>query len=172
MRMMFLSVLVFVAACGGDAAESDSGVKKARVSVQTGADGLTTEQRNVKRRVEEDNRPGAIKHLYLVSAYSGDVILYSTVKGKVTSGGKRLSPYAVTEKNDTGWGGYKFNGQTTLEVLQDDGTYGSSCEYLYWWDQRDNYYQIYVSGGTIPIVSATPLRFPKVVVSVEADVEK
>ena len=76
-------------------AKSSSGVNKATAKVTVGADGLTTEQRNVKQRVEEDNKEGAIKHLYVISAYSGQVIIYSTVRGKVTSGNKRLTPSKV-----------------------------------------------------------------------------
>lgn len=69
-----------------------SGVKETSVQVETDINGLTAEQKNVKERLIEDNKPGAIKHFYLLSAYSGQVLMYSTVKGKVTSSGKRLSP--------------------------------------------------------------------------------
>ena len=70
--------------------KSTSGVKKATAHVKVGGDGNTNEQRNVLKRLEMDNQPGSIKHLYVISAMSGQTIIYSTVKGKVTSSGKRL----------------------------------------------------------------------------------
>src|SRR3989344_5340437 len=97
-----LAVLVSIVALGfftGCDVQSDaqpqsaSGVKMAEVKVQTNPDGLTTEQQNIKERLLEDNKPGSVKHFYVISAYSGQVIIYSTVRCKVTSGGKRLTPY-------------------------------------------------------------------------------
>lgn len=148
---------------------SDSGVSKARARVTTGADGLTTEQRNVKARVEEDNKPGAIKHLYLISPMSGDVLLYSTVHGKVTSGGKRLSPTTVVTGGSGEWRerGYRFDGKETSEVLQDDGTYGSSNPYIFWWDMRGVYHQHFIGSAEIH-VSSEPMNFPKIILNLEA----
>lgn len=155
--------------------QSASGVQKATVRVVVGADGLTAEQRNVSNRLQEDNKPGAIKHLYVISPYSGQVILYSTVKGKVTSGGKRLTPTGVVAAyNGSGptWEGFKvdINGQTavTTEVLQDDGTYGSSGDYLYWWDIRGAYHQHYLTGGQIITISDQPLPVKSVTINIEA----
>ncbi|MBI2577632.1 MAG: hypothetical protein HYV77_02200, partial [Candidatus Wildermuthbacteria bacterium] len=119
--------------------QSASGVNKAAVYVPTNPDGLTTEQQNIRERLLEDNKPGSVKHLYVISAYSGQVIIYSTVRGKVTSGGKRLTPTSIfTQDNSTVGFEVQFpNGRKyTTEVLQDDGTYGSSSEYLYWWDTK------------------------------------
>lgn len=100
---------------------SASGVGKAEVKVPTGPDGLTSEQRNIRDRLIEDNKIGSVKHLYVISAYSGQVIIYSTVRGKVTSGGKRLTPTMVVDDysgNSVGFG-VDFNGNTmiTQEVL-------------------------------------------------------
>jgi hypothetical protein len=90
------------------------------------------------------------------------VILYSTAKGKVSSSGKRLSPYTVYAGSYSTAsidgipimiGGAKYR---TGEVFQDDGTYGSSSEYLYWWDARGLYHQHYISGGQIVHVSDSP----------------
>lgn len=152
---------------------SASGVAKADAKVKTGSDGLTAEQRNVKRRLEEDNTPGAIKHLYILSAYSGQCILYSTVDMKVSSSGKRLSPSSVTPYNDgtnyyppftVGVGGYE---RKTTEVLGDDGTYGPSVEYIYWWDVRGVYHQHYVSGGQIVEISSKPLAVKNIIINIE-----
>lgn len=150
--------------------ESASGVKQQSAQVQVGGDGLTVEQRNIRDRLAMDNKPGSIKHLYVISAYSGQVILYSTVKGKVTSSGKRLTPTTVG-----GGQGYDDHmdfelagdRKYTHEVIQDDGTYGSSVEYLYWWDVQGRYHQHYVTGGTIVHISDQPIPVKSVVINME-----
>jgi hypothetical protein len=157
--------------CDGErkAAVSDSGVSKTSVKVPTQANGLTTEQQNVRDRLVEDNKPGAIKHLYIISAYSGQVIIYSTVRGKITSSGKRLSPTSVVVGTSGEYRrpGFDFNGYVTAEVLQDDGTYGSSVEYLFFWDSKGAYHQHFVSGGQIVHVSDQPLSVKSIIINVE-----
>ena len=83
-------------------AVSDSGVKKATTTVVTDQNGYTSEQKNIIERYKRDNLPGSIKHLYVISDASGQVLIYSTVKGKVTSSGKRLTPLTVEYNNATG----------------------------------------------------------------------
>lgn len=153
--------------------ESDTGVKKATATVQTNADGHTAEQMNIIGRLAEDNRPGSVKHLYVISAFSGQTIIYSTVRGKVTSGGKRLTPTAVVANGTTFADSYGIpvnigglNCRTT-EVLQDDGTYGSSSEYLYWWDTKGVYHQHYISGGQIVHISNQPLSVKGIIINME-----
>ena len=169
-----LCVLLMADNCDQPKAASSSGVQKASVDVPVGPDGFTAEQRNVRTRLLEDNKPGSIKHLYVISPYSGQVILYSTVKGKVTSGGKRLTPNTVTgytaDSNHYGGFAVDFSGlnQTTYEVLSDDGTYGSSGDYLYWWDVRGAYHQHYLTGGQIITISDQPLPVKSVTINIEA----
>lgn len=154
---------------------SSSGVSKATVSIPTGADGLTAEQRNIKDRLTKDNEPGSIKHLYVISTYSGQTLIYSTVRGKVTSGGKRLTPGSVnyvynpeTSSNNSGFPIVIGNRTAvTSEVLQDDGTYGSSMDYLFWFDSKGIYHQHYVQGGQIVHVSSEPLSVRGVVINME-----
>jgi hypothetical protein len=157
---------------------SSSGVNKATVKIQTGPDGLTTEQRNVSERLTQDNKPGAIKHLYVISAYSGQVLIYSTVRGKVTSSGKRLTPTTVNgsygSSNATFWNGIAVaiggTNYQTNEVLQDDGTYGSSVEYLFWWDTKGVYHQHYIQGGQILHISDQPIAVKNIVINMELTV--
>lgn len=155
---------------------SASGVNKATVHVDTDPQGLTTEQHNIMDRLHEDNKPGSIKHLYVISAYSGQVIIYSTVRGKVTSGGKRLTPTTVAAI-DGQYVGSSLNGipvnvggrdLRTGEVLQDDGTYGHSMDYLYWWDSKGVYHQHYVSGGQILHISSQPIATRSIILNLEA----
>lgn len=128
--------------------------------ISTDNHGKTVEQNNILRRLENDNTPGSIKHLYIISAYSGDVLMYSTVDGKVTSSGKRLDP--TTERN---CGGYSTEGCVVTEKMQADGTYGSSVDYIYWFDVGGVYHQQYITGGMIVHVSSEPIAVSKVVLN-------
>jgi hypothetical protein len=152
--------------CGNEAVSS-TGIEKATATIETGIDGLTVEQRNVKERLERDNQPGSIKHLYVISPFSGDVLVYSTVRGKVTSSGKRLTPSTLdsdgvmTPRVRLGNDHYY-----TTEVMQDDGTYGHSAEYLFWFDSQGRYHQHY-PGNTIVHVSDQPLSIGKAVLNLD-----
>ena len=182
MRKQYLVIAAFIlisplllgnSGCDGGSPVSSSGVKEASVKIQAGADGLTTEQRNIADRLKEDNKPGSIKHLYIISAYSGQVIIYSTVRGKVTSGGKRLTPTAIVGRYSNGswYTGIPVNiGRETVytgEILQDDGTYGHSADYLYWWGTKGVYHQNYVSGGQILHISNQPLAVKSIIINME-----
>lgn len=154
--------------------QSTSGLTKAQVTVPTGPDGLSVEQRNVRDRLLQDNKPGSIKHLYVISAYSGQVLLYSTVKGKVTSSGKRLDPSEIYASYDNeavpngfavSIGGHNY---LTKQVLGADGTYGDSIPYVYWFDARGVYHQHYIEGGQILHVSSEPIAVKNIVLNLEA----
>lgn len=156
--------------------QSASGVKKASVQVETDSNGHTVEQNNIAKRLEQDNKPGSIKHLYVISAYSGQTLLYSTVQGKVTSSGKRLTPTTVTSQDCANGCGSEFNGMNywfpdgwhrSSEVTQDDGTFGSSDPYIFWFDSRGVYHQHYLSGGQIVHVSSEPINVKGVVINLE-----
>lgn len=150
---------------------SGSGVRQTAVAVATGSDGLTVEQRNVRDRLAMDNKPGSIKHPYVVSAYTGQVIIYSTVRGKVTSSSKRLNPRTVVVGDGNAakrfYGFDVLGGRETAEVLEDDGTYGDSVPYLYWFDAKGAYHQHYVEGGQILHVSDAPLAVKSIVINME-----
>lgn len=148
---------------------ASSGVKPTQVKVPVNAEGITVEQQNIKDRLLMDNEVGSIKHLYVVSAYSGQTIIYSTVRGKVTSSSKRLSPTSIVvgTSGESRRPGFAFgqSNMVTDEVVQDDGTYGSSIPYLYWWDTKGVYHQHYVSGGQIIHVSNEPVSVKGVVIN-------
>lgn len=137
-------------------------VHQKRIAVQTDQDGDTVEQKNIARRIVADNEPGSIKHLYLISPFTGDVLFYSSVKGKVTSGGKRLKPKMAAAYYNTGDGS---TSTYTQEVMNDDGTFGSSSEYIYWWDAYGTYHQE-MPGGAIVHVASRPLRVKKAVINI------
>jgi hypothetical protein len=149
------------------APQSDSGVSKLTVKVPVGSDGKTMEQRNIARRIEQDNKPGAMQFIYVQSSFNGKLLFASTVDGKVTSSGKRLNPYMVESRGCCGYGFPLRIGDWsghTLEVLEDDGTYGHSIPYLYWWDVNGVFYKLYPTGGQIIHITDQPWQTKDVVI--------
>ena len=168
-KIFIIALLILLGGLIGCTTEvqSVSGTKMVDTGgVKTGTDGLTVEQHNIKSRIEMDNKPGAIKHLYVISAYSGQVLIYSTVRGKVTSSGKRLTPDRVDGSTNFRFkiGGVEF---FTNEILGEDGSYGKSIEYLYWWDAKGIYHQHYIVGGQILHVSDQPLAVKGIIINME-----
>lgn len=163
----------------GLAASAVSGVRQQTVHIRPDpVTGLTAEQLNVRDRLLTDNRPGSVKHIYVIAPKSGQVLLYSTVRGKVTSGSKRISPgkslgfYKCGQDNkDTCFDGFTVRTAErqlrTTEVLGDDGTYGSSAPYIYWWDVRGAYHQHFLTEGQIIQISDQPLTVKSIVLNVE-----
>lgn len=87
---------------------------------------------NIKRRLELTSSPSAIGFILLMNE-SGQPIMYTSVKGKITSGGKRL-----TEPDRT----YTSASNTVVrQASSDEGTYGSSDPYIFFWTSEGQYIQ-------------------------------
>jgi hypothetical protein len=163
-------IAVGLTGCNEGTPQSASGVQKATVTVPVDPQtGMTVEQQNIANRLQMDNKPGSVKHLYVISPETGQVLIYSTVKGKVTSSGKRLSPKTIN--NAGAQYGFKVpigrDTYYTNEVLEDDGTYGSSVEYIYWWDTAGRYHQHFFTGGQILHISDYPITVKSVILNLE-----
>lgn len=91
---------------------------------------------NIKRRLELTSQPGLLGFIAIVNA-AGAPVLYTCVKGKVTSGGKRLTQPFATYDVDRG----EFYGTDFAEAPSDEGTWGSSSPYVYWWTCGGQYLQ-------------------------------
>jgi hypothetical protein len=98
----------------------------------------SVEQDNINNRLQIMNKPSTTLFFYGLSE-TGTIIFRSTVKGKVTSSLKRLEPIAGYP--DGYCSSTNAKGQCSSEFLQADGTFGSSDEYVYWFDFEGNYYQ-------------------------------
>lgn len=171
--VLLLSAMLALVLWNGCASpvQSVSGTKMAAVgSVLINKEGRTVEQQNIIDRIQMDNKPGAIKHLYVISAMSGQVIIYSTVRGKVTSSKKRLTPDTADGSSQSGTFTFQVGGKdySTNQVLGEDGTFGSSIEYLYWWDSKGAYHQHYVTGGQIVHISDQPLSVKGIIINMES----
>lgn len=91
---------------------------------------------NIKRRLELTSEPGLLGYVVLLNQ-SGQPIQYTTVKGKITSSGKRLTkPYAFAHVD---CGQYGCDDQ--VPSGSDEGTYGSSDPYIYFWTTSGQYIQ-------------------------------
>lgn len=146
---------------------------KANLVVKKQANGMTLEQSNIVKSYEVENRPGAIKHLYVISPYSGKVLIYSTVAGKVTSSVKGLNPSTVSTLDGQYVGSSHYGMAVTVhgkekytqEVMNESGTYGTSRpEFIYWWDTKGIYHQHYVTGGQMIHVSDQPMPVREIVI--------
>lgn len=92
---------------------------------------------NIKRRIEITSKPGQMGYILLMNE-AGQPILYESVVGKVTSGGKRLTSPDRLATAGTG------NGGTNMAVRQaasDEGTWGHSGEYIFYWNTDGTYRQ-------------------------------
>ena len=182
MIAVILIAAIFMAGCTQSTpapqATADSGVQKATASVQTDASGHTVEQNNIIEKYKQDNNPATIRYVYLISPYDHKVIYKTTVKGKITSSGKRLTPASVaaspymTANGYTQYGGgivtyIGGNSYYSSDVIQDDGTYGNSMEYLYGFAMDGSMIQIY-TGGSVVLVSTKPLTMQDGVISMQS----
>lgn len=143
MRYLLFLPLLFILACeAGPQIDPPTPAKKAQS--QKAAEAANSirftenaEIDNIKKRLELTSQPGLLGFVILLNEM-GQPVMYTTVKGKITSGSKRLTkPYDVDRDWDTGeWTGWK-----ELPSASDEGTYGSSSEYIFFWTQSGQYLQ-------------------------------
>jgi len=91
---------------------------------------------NIKKRLQLTSNPGLLGYVVLMNE-AGQPVLYSSVKGKITSGGKRLTRGQRLEKCDRG----RWNGECIMKAPSDEGTWGSSSPYVFFWDMNGRYHQ-------------------------------
>lgn len=166
--------------CAGDFAppnpdakpKTKSGVTLQNAKVHLDANGMTPEQANLTERAERDSKPGATKFLYIFSAYNNSLMVFSTVRGKVTSTTKRLRPTTVVGTDGEYVGEQSMGIQFTVgdqikrttEVPGEDGTFGQSVPGIFWFTPAGEYYQIYPTGGTLTVITEKPQRVPPAVI--------
>jgi len=133
MRYSIFAALAFLGllftACGQQPTTRSIQAQKAAEAANSLTFTDNTEIDNIKRRLTLTSKPGIIGYALLLNE-AGQPIYYTTVKGKITSGGKRLTNPQVWYRND-GYG----------PGPSDEGTYGNSGEYIYFWDANDQYFQ-------------------------------
>ena len=163
--LLFAGLLLCGCVTGSPSSASSSGIAQSaptKIATST-ASGLSTEQDNLQTRLKIVNNPSTTMWIYGLG-YTGNVIFESTVKGKVTSSLKRLDPIQGNgngQVTDSG-SNYRYcssvssNGICSDEIIQADGTFGSSDSYVFWFDYEGNYFQW--DGNYI--LSSKPLLLP------------
>ena len=91
---------------------------------------------NIKRRLELTSNPEQIGFVLLLNDM-GQPVYYAGVKGKITSGGKRLTPPEQPWTMDHG----QYYGTDLGPAPSDEGTWGTSGEYIYFWTTEGQYVQ-------------------------------
>ncbi len=145
-----------------------------RLDVKTNADGLTLEQANIVRSYEVENRPGAVKHLYVISPTTGKCLIYSTVDGKVTSNTKSLIPSKVHADSRSNGLYIKIRGNTeeVTDIMNESGTYGTSVpNYIYWWDVQGRYHKLFITGGSLVTISDQPMPIREIVLDMTVTIK-
>lgn len=89
------------------------------------------DRENIAQRLMKTNDPNMLQWIYPMSA--GRVIGRFPVRGKVTSGSKRLTqPEQIMGRGGSLW---------QVEAPDEMGTYGSSGDYIFWFDPAGRYHQ-------------------------------
>lgn len=110
--------------------------EKARAAAETVVFEKNAEIDNIQHRLKLTSNPGQIGFVLLLNQ-AGQPIMYTSVKGKITSGGKRLTSPVQTYAVDKG----EYSGSDLGPSPSDEGTYGSSGEYVYFWTVDGQYVQ-------------------------------
>lgn len=130
--MFALAVAFLLAGCS----DADANKRNASKAAQDAAASLSftdnAEVDNIKNRLKLTSQPGLLGFVVLLNE-SGQPVYYASVKGKITSGSKRLTR---TEWLDD------FGASNAITPApSDEGTYGSSGEYIFFWTTNGQYMQ-------------------------------
>jgi hypothetical protein len=93
---------------------------------------------NIKARLELTSNPGQIGFVLLLNEM-GKPVMYTSVKGKITSGAKRLTPPQEVKCLEVA--GQMGCSQQMVDSPSDEGTYGSSNPYIFFWTADGQYIQ-------------------------------
>lgn len=146
-KILFITVwaVLSLTACAGDY-EAPHQVKttqaeKAKQAANSIHFTENAEIENIKKRLELTADPGLLGFVVLLNQM-GQPVMYTSVKGKITSGGKRLTKpqtancYYDADDRDT-----HAPCGTVMDAPSDEGTYGHAGEYVYFWTQQGQYIQ-------------------------------
>ena len=142
-RIIVLFVLMFLlVGCRGGSA---SQIERYQTIQDSGTGNLYQvqhfiERENINKRQELFDNPAQVSWIYCL-ADNGQVVFYGPVLGKVTSSTKRLEPISSVGSPDSMAYYQQFGDIYTAEIMQQDGTFGNSEIYVYWFDPNGNYYQ-------------------------------
>lgn len=139
-RIIVVLFVVSLVACNQPQAKAPAKVTESQKAKQAAESISFTENAeidNIKSRLQLTSDPGLTGFVLLMNE-AGQPIMYTGIKGKITSSGKRLTaPYRVTSNWDKG----QSYGDKDLVAPSDEGTWGSSSPYIYFWTTTGQYIQ-------------------------------
>ena len=91
---------------------------------------------NIQKRLQLTSNPGQIGFILILNE-AGQPTMYTSVKGKITSGSKRLTSPESWQQKDCG----ESYCDAAVAAPGDEGTYGSSDPYIYFWTVDGQYIQ-------------------------------
>ena len=91
---------------------------------------------NIKQRLELTANPGLLGFVVLLNEM-GQPVMHVGVKGKITSGSKRLTKPYEFKHVDCG----QYSCSKDVPASSDEGTYGSSGDYIFFWTTDGQYIQ-------------------------------
>jgi len=91
---------------------------------------------NIKARLELTANPGLLGYVVLLNEM-GAPVMYTGVKGKITSGSKRLTPTWQSARFDCG----QYGCTKDVAAPSDEGTYGTSGDYVFFWTPAGQFIQ-------------------------------
>lgn len=97
------------------------------------------ERENIVKRLKLTSQPGLLGFIVLLNS-AGQPIMYTAVQGKVTSSTKRLTPNQQVNRYGIG-GTSGGEGRVIINAPSDEGTFGSSDEYVFFWTPGGQYIQ-------------------------------
>lgn len=135
------AVLLLLAGCNEGNAQPPTAKNAQAQKAEAAANSITFSENaeidNIKARLQLTANPGLLGYVVLLNEM-GQPVMYTGVKGKITSGSKRLTkPYEVNHNWDHG----EWHGDKELPGASDEGTYGSSGDYVFFWTPAGQYIQ-------------------------------
>ena len=113
---------------------------------------------NIQDRISTTTQIGKIMWIHLMDS-TGDITKRFPVRNKTTSSGKRLEPTQTSGQTPpAGTNKPTYNGWMVEDLIQPDGTYGSSGDYQYWFDPMGRYHQIGSAGMTTYLLTDYPIN--------------
>lgn len=132
-----LPFLVGATDCEGPKAPKNEQAERAKAAAASITFTDNAEIDNIKRRLQLTANPGLQGFIVLLNE-TGQPVLYEGVHGKITSGTKRLTDPSQLKSAGNGNGGWSI---AVAPGPSDEGTFGASDPYIYYWNQQDQYRQ-------------------------------
>ncbi len=143
--LILLIIPVFLMGCEPEAKTTkQTQSQKAQAAAESISFSENAEIENIKARLKLTSDPGLTGFILLMNE-AGQPIMYAGVKGKITSGGKRLTaPFQCHYREGRATPedcshSSEFAQQTVAP--SDEGTWGRSNPYIYFWTATGQYVQ-------------------------------